>query len=250
MAEFETAMPYAPPATVMSVIQRHRQVAIPQFDIATLQRIGVSDSLAPRTLQSLRLLGLVDDDGRPTDAFETLRKAATAEFHEVLESILRSAYSPVFAILDPTTASGEEVEDAFRHFVPSGQRSRMVTLFTGLLREAHVLEGAPSKSTAPKRSAGTPSRRVSKKAAAPTSASEPTESVEAERPSPAAPRYGEGDTYRVQLRSGGSVSIVMDVNLFLMSTADREFVIDLVDRMKGYEPDTTSSSESSVGGSR
>lgn len=234
MAESEIAMPYAPPATVMAVVERHRRVAIPQFDVPTLQRIGVSDSLAPRTLQALKLLGLVDESGKPTEEFEKLRKAPTAEVNDVLAGILRQAYAAVFSILDPTAASGEEIEDAFRHFVPSGQRPRMVTLFTGLLREAGLIDDVPAKNVSARRSAGNSARRPAKASVAtggPMDA--PASAVEIERP--AAPRYAEGDTYRVQLKSGGSVSIFMDVNLFMMSTEDRAFVIDLVDRMKGYD---------------
>jgi len=43
-----------------------------------------------------------------------------------------------------------------------------------------------------------------------------------------------GDTYTVPLASGGQVSVVVDVNLFDLTTSDRDFVIDLVDKLKGY----------------
>ena len=43
-----------------------------------------------------------------------------------------------------------------------------------------------------------------------------------------------GDTYTVDLPSGGSVSVVVDVNLFGLTTEDRNFVIELVDKLKGY----------------
>jgi hypothetical protein len=39
----------------------------------------------------------------------------------------------------------------------------------------------------------------------------------------------------VELASGGSVSVVVRVNLFALTTQDRNFVIDLVDKLKGYE---------------
>lgn len=44
-----------------------------------------------------------------------------------------------------------------------------------------------------------------------------------------------GDTYTVELASGGSVSVLVNVNLFALSTDDRNFVIDLVDKLKGYD---------------
>ena len=43
-----------------------------------------------------------------------------------------------------------------------------------------------------------------------------------------------GDVYAVTLNSGGSVRVVVDVNIFELSTEDRQFVINLVDSLKGY----------------
>jgi hypothetical protein len=56
----------------------------------------------------------------------------------------------------------------------------------------------------------------------------------------------EGDTYSVELVSGGSVSVVVTVNLFALSTADRTFVIDLVDKLKGYDSATPESEQSAA----
>lgn len=44
----------------------------------------------------------------------------------------------------------------------------------------------------------------------------------------------DGDTYIVELASGGSVSVLVKVNLFALSRDDRNLVIDLVDKLKGY----------------
>jgi len=44
----------------------------------------------------------------------------------------------------------------------------------------------------------------------------------------------EGHAYTVALGSGGVVSLSVSVNLFELSVDDRNFVIDLVDKMKGY----------------
>jgi len=224
--------PYAPPATVMHVIDRHRQVAIPRFDVATLERVGVSKSLAPRTAQTLRLLGLIDEEGNPTAVFEELRKSSTPDFQPTLARIVREAYKPVFDILDPTNASTSEIEDSFRHFTPAGQRGRMVTLFIGLLDGAGLRDGALKKEPTARRRVPVPPRKVSQSDNVVPALSQANElSVEPSK----ATRYDEGDTYRIQLNSGGSVSVVMDVNLFRMSSEDREFVIDLVDRLKNYQ---------------
>jgi hypothetical protein len=44
----------------------------------------------------------------------------------------------------------------------------------------------------------------------------------------------QGDHYTVDLTSGGQVTVSVTVNLFDLTTDDRTFVIDLVDKLKGY----------------
>lgn len=231
MIESDGPAPYAPPATLMSVVNRHRQVAIPHFDVPTLERIGVSESLAPRTMQALRLLDLVSEEGNPTPAFEALRKSATPDFQGALASVVRDAYGPVFSIVDPTTATVSQIEDAFRHFSPAGQRGRMVTLFVGLMIEAGMRDDN-SKRQIPQKQRPASVRNAARLPERAKSVAPPEVPV-SERS--ALSRGGAGDTYRVQLRSGGSVSVVMDVNLFELSVEDRQFVIDLVDQFKEYD---------------
>lgn len=48
------------------------------------------------------------------------------------------------------------------------------------------------------------------------------------------PATTEADSYTVDLQSGGRVTVSVSMNIFDLSTTDREFVIDLVDRLKGY----------------
>lgn len=222
--------PYAPVKTLMSVVDRHRQVRLQTFDLATLGKIGVPDSLAPRTLQALRLLGLIDENGAPTSEFEALRLAPSDAFEAKLADVVREVYSPIFSHVDPTSATVEQIEDAFRGFTPAGQRARMVTLFTGLLTESGILPDVVRKKSGPKPK---PAYRVtpSKPKKASTEVFGPK--VDVVQPV-VATSDAEGDTYQVPLRSGGSVSVAMDVNLFTLSVEDRSFVMDLVDRLTSY----------------
>jgi hypothetical protein len=115
----------------------------------------VTESLAPRTLQALQLLDLVDDDGAPTEQFTALRKAPADQYQAVFADLLRSAYAAVFEYLpDPPKATHQQVHDAFRGFKPEGQWGRMVTLFLSLIVEAGIIEEAPK----PKRTT-TPGKR-------------------------------------------------------------------------------------------
>jgi len=147
--------PYAPPTAVLGVINgyRDRGLATP-FTLSVLQRAGVSESLAPRTLQAFKLLDLVDDQGNPTPAFIDLGKAGSAEFPERLAAILRAAYEEVFQFVEPRDDPSEKVRDAFRVYKPRGQQERMVTLFLGLCEVAGLVDARPQKARPQRKASG------------------------------------------------------------------------------------------------
>lgn len=128
-----------------------------------MTKIGLSPNLFTLNFRSLQFLGLVDEGGYPTDAARRLRTAPSDEFHKVLEQIVRSAYKPIFEVVEPTTASRTQVDDAFRHEKPEAQRARMVAFFLGMCREAGItlkeapVGGRPSKGQG---------KRISRKATA------------------------------------------------------------------------------------
>lgn len=126
--------PYAPTSVIRDFITRHRNVGIPKVDLDTLGRLGVSESLRPRTLASLKLLDFYNEDGVITDDFAAIQRVSTEEFPERLADLLGHAYKPIFEIVgDVSKADMRMIDDAFRGFVPSGQRARMVQLFIGLM---------------------------------------------------------------------------------------------------------------------
>lgn len=131
--------PYAPASAILELINRHRNKGLPSpVDAEVLGRAGVSDSLIPRTLHALRVLDLVDEDGKVTSVLEGIRKAPEAEYQQRLKDWLTSAYADALQYVDPETASDTDIRDAFRSYNPVGQQSRMVTLFSGLFRAAGV----------------------------------------------------------------------------------------------------------------
>jgi hypothetical protein len=145
--------PYAPAKAVLGVIDRFRDRGLPDpLTPGTLEQVGVPMSMAPRTLQALRFLGLVDEGGNRLDGFEQLRRAKTDEYPAALAEIVRAAYLPVFTIVDPATDADTTIADAFRGYEPGAQRGKMISLFRGLCIRAGLIQpttrpkgGAPKK---------------------------------------------------------------------------------------------------------
>src|SRR5947207_3293462 len=119
--------PYTPAAAVTTVIDgfRDRGLGTP-ITKDVLIRAGVSETLGNRTLGALKLLELIDDEGRPTEQLETLRQARGAdEFKARLQEWLRGVYADVLQYADPSQDTADRIAEAFRGYVPMGQRARM-----------------------------------------------------------------------------------------------------------------------------
>jgi len=144
----QSSAPYAPASAIMGLVERYRSKGLPTpIDHEVLARAGVSESLIKRTLQALRILDLIEENGQPTPVMESIRLAPEAEFKGALLQWLQSVYADVLQFVDPATATETQLRDAFRSYQPQGQQPRMITLFTGLFRSAGV---GPASDGAPK----------------------------------------------------------------------------------------------------
>lgn len=163
-------LPYAPPSNVVGVVKRFRDRGLTEpVTKKTLEQVGVSPGNAPRTLATLKFLGLVDEEGNTTDTFKRLRQATTPEYPAAFAEVLRNAYKPIFNIVDPAEDEVFKIEDAFRGFEPGNQRQRMVTLFLGLCSEAQLVpeDKAPKAQSPPRRQRPTSQRTPPRQKAQP-----------------------------------------------------------------------------------
>jgi hypothetical protein len=147
MNEASHTAPYAPTGAVVDVIHAYRDRPVPTpIDTEVIEKIGVAATIAPRTFQALKMLGLLDEGGNPTTALQDLRKAGSDEYRARLAEVVRAAYAEVFTYRDPAIDDVEKIEDAFRGYEPVSMRPRMVRLFLGLCAEAGIIEEVPQVS--------------------------------------------------------------------------------------------------------
>ncbi|MCW5887505.1 MAG: DUF5343 domain-containing protein [Anaerolineales bacterium] len=139
--------PYAFTGNILEILHRLREASLPEvLDNQAVIRLGVSEGNASRTVAAMQFLGLVDDQYKQTDKIKELARAATNEYPNVLERILRESYSRVFELVDPAKADQEKILDAFRGTKPASQWQRAAQLFYGLCEEAGLVMATQSKS--------------------------------------------------------------------------------------------------------
>ena len=134
----EGPAPYTSVAAATLAIEKFRErgLGVP-ITPEVLIRAGVSESIASRTLQSLKLLELVEEDGRPSERFTEMKVARSPDdFKELTQTWLKDVYAEVLGYSDPSTDSFDKIVDAFRGYQPPRQRRAMASLLVGLWKFA------------------------------------------------------------------------------------------------------------------
>ena len=130
--------PYTSAVAVTTILDSYRDRGLgTPVTAAVVARAGVSESLAKRTLNSLKVLGLIDDSGNPTEQFQDFRRIRGQEEYQArLQEWIRGIYADVLQYTDPSTDSAVKVSEAFRTYEPAGRRTQMAALLLGLWRYA------------------------------------------------------------------------------------------------------------------
>ena len=131
--------PYTSYRTFKTFIEDLREHGVPsRIDRSVLTRF--SGVVGTQLMHALRFLGLIEDQGRPTQRLKELANAeGAAQWSETFSKLLRQVYAPMFAI-DLETATPSHFNEAFRKAFPAADAvvQKCVTFFLYAANDAGV----------------------------------------------------------------------------------------------------------------
>jgi hypothetical protein len=186
---------------------------------------GQSGGVQSQIISGFKFLGLITDDGTPTDSLRAIAVKNEGARKAALKKIVEDKYATLIALnLQKTTPSqladqmrasygisGDTLEKATRFFLSAvGYLGLPVST---LFKTTKTANGAPAMPR--KRRVTTPRR---------------TPDVDDEPPA-----QTEGESRSIQLKSGGRLTLAASTKFFELERADRDFVFDLLDKLREYE---------------
>jgi hypothetical protein len=216
--EVKAAAPYLPFKTFLSSLEPFSQVVPPKIDRTIWRQSGLTQS---QIMGAYRFFNLIDDNDRPTTALHRLIDNKEKRPQE-LKTLLNAYYGDVLAH-DLKKMTPKMLDELIEQYGISGAtKKKAITFF---LQAAKYSGMELSSFLSVRNTSGTRRRRSAKKEG---DGADPIEQYE-----PEAPTTGTGK--RITLRSGGELSLRVNVDLFGLSNEDRTFVFKLIDELRAYE---------------
>jgi hypothetical protein len=221
--------PYMPFATFWTFINQLSERPLPpRIDRSLMASKSGTDQ--NNLITTLRAMGLIDTDNVVRPPLVDLATASDEEARRVLlEGLIRKFY-PVPVRISEMDGTEAQLTEAFRdnYDLSSETRRKSQTFFLHALREAGMKISANFPAT--RAGSGGPGR--SKPRVTSRTKNGPGKGKSPAQATPA--KSASGDSYSVELNSGGTVTLDVSVNLFNLSRDDRNFVIQLVDALRDY----------------
>ncbi len=106
-------LPYGPTRGMLQALQLMRKSTPSRVDGNFLRLNKIAPGNEYKVVGALRFLGIIDDEGRPTEKSRLL-KTKGATFTSALQGIVRSAYKNLFQHLN---GNGHSQEDIYNYFI-------------------------------------------------------------------------------------------------------------------------------------
>ncbi len=235
VTESSAVPPYVSFVSFTSLLDWLREEGVPaQLDRSIWDK-KFSGSVGAQLMTSLRYLDLLDEE-TPTQKLEGLVSSEENDRKEILKGLLEEAYPSLFR-LELSRATPKMLEDAFADIAGTAEtRRKAVAFFINACKFAEIpLSSAVKKKARNRRAGATAKQRKdsnSKQVRGPTrDRGETSDKQTAGQPSNQSLR-------KLVLSSGGSLTLTLDVNVFELNRHDRDFVMELVDRVQSYESES------------
>jgi hypothetical protein len=228
-AEKASSPPYISFLTFTNFLTWLETEGVPlQFDRSFWSK-KYSGSTGFHLMSSLRFLGLLKVD-KPQPSLETLVEAKGDERKTKLAEVIRNSYTEVeFDAL--ARATPKMLTDWFRNYGLDGDTLRKAESF--FINACKFVEISLSPSLR-KKARNKPARSVTGAAKERKRRKEKPSLPEDKGDSGKGSTSEGAQVNRVVLASGGDVTLTVNVDLFQLSKEDRDFVLSLIDIIKGY----------------
>src|SRR3989304_1383343 len=107
------APPYGPARGMLEGLRLLQKTTPARVDAAFLRTHNIAPGNEYKVVGSLRFLGLVDEEGSPTDTSRLLKTRGPAQT-QGLQQIVRAAYGELLSSMDLAQATKEEI---YNHFI-------------------------------------------------------------------------------------------------------------------------------------
>lgn len=236
VAEDPWKAPYLSYETYSGVFERKLGAGAvpPRIDSNFLD--NYAGSVRPLIIAALKTTGMI---GEQNEVLPPLREAVkdSESRKRLLRRWAQDFYSEQLALAERDGTASMLWETFAKHGYSGSTLRKAVVFYLALVEDLGLPNSLFFKAPKAQQPSNGRSARRGRAKINDSSAATPAQSL-VDDPAPGVPAAGQnrvsGDTYTVDLDSGGQVSVVVDVNLFDLTTDDRNFVIDLVDRLKGY----------------
>lgn len=220
--EKREAPAYVPWKTFMSATAQMEEGLPPKIDSSIFPTY--SGGATSQLLSAFRFLGFTEDDGTVCAPFRSWVEDPEHR-PQVLKAILADRYAELLDLAEQN-ATPMQMQAFFKETGITGSTLRKAMTFFVKACEYTGIDVPASWTRAPgstsAKTSATRRRRTGAKTEEANQSGKPTS-------------HGEGDVDTVNLHSGGTVTLAVATNLTRLSSKDREWLFDLIDKFRSYE---------------
>ncbi len=191
-------------------------------------------------INGFRFFDLLDSEGRPSVDLRDLALNANNDRKRVLANLIERYYANILDVVgDLSQVSREDLDAAFRMtFTAADTTYRkaetffiQAALYAEIPLSSHLVDKTRARTASTRSLVG----RRSAQTLHSNSHGQHTKGASVLANEDERSEKRDGDAKTVKLRSGGSVTLTISVNWFEIDKTERDFLIDLIDRLREHE---------------